>query len=439
MKENNSKSTSPKGDKAEHDLASDIESDAEKSHNKPQQTPRQLRAINRIASTESDQTRYSVLVIPSYKSPAHANFGAVKKIKSVNSRLSDDLISEVSQTEESSATPSKKVRKAAQLAAQKTQTTTCCSLSDVTNLCSRLSGQNRAAIEEYITSILNKNQLMAEQLKKYEIDLKKQEEVNERISRRLDALESSSSNHTTKPTTSGPTLAQLVARAPKTKLPKSVQELTKLIPSIKNKTANNVVRIIPPSGTKNPEKDITRIYNPAEFNIKVRSLRSTTSKELIVRTEGPEDVTKLTQADDLVKHGYKVVPITAKNPKIIIFGLNIKESKDLVEQVYDQNADFAGDDYKIFAQQFKPIYSWSSNKRPQNWVVEVHPELTKLIFDKGARVYIQWQSHRVEDYVDATRYFKCQKYGHVAKHCHQNQDTCGHCAQTDTDLNPVQI
>ena len=120
----------------------------------------------------------------------------------------------------------------------------------------------------------------------------------------------------------------------------------------------------------------------------------------------------------------------ARNPKTIIFELSIKESKDPVEQVYDQNTDFAGEFFKIFAQKFRPIYSRSNNKRSQNWVVEVHPELRKVIFDKGARVYNQWQSHRVADYVVATRCFKCQKYGHVAKYCQQNQDTCGHWAQT---------
>ena len=73
----------------------------------------------------------------------------------------------------------------------------------------------------------------------------------------------------------------------------------------------------------------------------------------------------------MVKHGYKIVTITARNPKIIIFGLDIKEPNNLVEQVYDQNKDFTGNDFKVFTQKFKPIYSWSNNKRPQNWVVEI--------------------------------------------------------------------
>ena len=39
-----------------------------------------------------------------------------------------------------------------------------------------------------------------------------------------------------------------------------------------------------------------------------------------------------------------------------------------------------------------------------------------------------WHTELVDEYVERPRQcFRCQKFGHVAKHCRQQQDTCGHC------------
>src|SRR5436190_23688640 len=44
------------------------------------------------------------------------------------------------------------------------------------------------------------------------------------------------------------------------------------------------------------------------------------------------------------------------------------------------------------------------------------------------KIYIEWQLCRVKDYVDVPRCYKCQRYGHVAKHCNSEKPGCSHCA-----------
>jgi len=301
----------------------------------------------------------------------------------------------------------------------------CSSLEDIHDICNRLSNNKKSAIIEFVASLLQNNEQMASEIATYKENLAKQAEVNERLAKRLDALEAKGS--------SKPTIAQVVAKpanSAKTNKPSNVKDLAKLIPTIRAKPPSNAARIVPPDGINNPEKAILRVYNPAQYNIKVRSLRATNNNELIVRTNGPEDIKKLAQSKTLSKNGYKIVPIVPKMPKIIIFGINIKSKDELTDQIYEQNEDFAGEDPETFKSQFKPIYSWSRNNRTQNWVVEVSPQLRKAMVANGFRVYNQWQSHRVADYIDATRCFKCQKYGHVAKHCQQATEICGHCAQS---------
>ena len=216
-----------------------------------------------------------------------------------------------------------------------------------------MNASSKQAIIGYMESILNINTQLADQVSKFQAELIKQEDVNSRLSRRLDALEN---KHPPKQAAKAQktTYAKVASKQNK---PNNIKDLVKLIPTIRPNSPQNVAKIVPPKGTSNPARDILDIYNPAEFNIKVRSLRQTASKDLIVRTESPDDIRKLTVAGDLTKHGYRVVPFTLRNPKILIFGLNITDSTKLVEGVYDQNEDIAGNDYKTFLTQFKPSHS----------------------------------------------------------------------------------
>lgn len=47
---------------------------------------------------------------------------------------------------------------------------------------------------------------------------------------------------------------------------------------------------------------------------------------------------------------------------------------------------------------------------------------------KQEKIYVEWQCCRVKDYVDVARCYKCQRYGHIAKHCTAVKPCCSHCA-----------
>ena len=293
----------------------------------------------------------------------------------------------------------------------------CNSLDDIHKLCTRLSRSKTDAIIKYVTALHRQNDEMATKIAKYEQELKVEAEINERLSRRIDNLEA------------GPTMAQVVAGPPLKKTKASaIRVLTKIIPTIKDKQYFNSVKIVPPPGTKNPDKAIQKVYNLAQYNIKISSLRMTSSNELIVRTETSDDAQRLMKSNTLAKNGYKVIPLKARNPKIIIFGTQFKTKDEVTDKIFEQNEDIAGRDADLFATRFVPLYSWSRNDKTTRWVVEVDPDIRKLIINTG-RLYNPYQAHRVADFVYATRCYKCQKYGHVSKHCSQQKETCGHCAQ----------
>lgn len=51
---------------------------------------------------------------------------------------------------------------------------------------------------------------------------------------------------------------------------------------------------------------------------------------------------------------------------------------------------------------------------------------------REGRVYIDWSSCRVKDFLSVTRCYNCQEYGHSSKFC-RGKRTCAHC-EGDHDM-----
>lgn len=76
---------------------------------------------------------------------------------------------------------------------------------------------------------------------------------------------------------------------------------------------------------------------------------------------------------------------------------------------------------------FIPLYRIGRREYEKGaWVVRVSPEVRTILIGAG-RVYIGWDSCRVEDEAGVVRCFRCQAYGHLAARC-KAAKVCGHCA-----------
>ena len=154
---------------------------------------------------------------------------------------------------------------------------------------------------------------------------------------------------------------------------------------------------------------------------------------MIVETATEEDLDKPMKAKQLSDQGYQVIKFQEKFPRVTIFGvLSAVTSVELIDQIYEKN-DYINKQYiKVQLQsRLKTVRSWTNLKTPAitNWVLEVHPEVRGIINEKGNTIRVEWSLLRVADLLDATRCFRCQEYGHVAKHCRRTQNTCGHCGK----------
>lgn len=199
------------------------------------------------------------------------------------------------------------------------------------------------------------------------------------------------------------------------------------------------VVIKPPEGTNdlegdNLKKKVMEIMEPAKEKIKIKGVRKIRDGGLIIETATMEDLQKVVNNEGLNKEGLKPMPIGSANPKIIIFdvprGLEVDELKRII---YNQNEDlFAEVDEVEFDRSFNPRFRTGIRlEDTTNWVVEVTPSMrTILRRNDRTRLYVDWNACKVQDYRGVTRCFKCQMYGHIARFCKEELDTCSYCAES---------
>ena len=168
--------------------------------------------------------------------------------------------------------------------------------------------------------------------------------------------------------------------------------------------------------------------NPARDGIRVRHLRQTAGGRLVLEVNSAGDLAKLQTHEGLQASGLRIAPPTLKSPRVIIYDVPTDVAAEaLTDAVWRQNPAVSGIPWPEFQEAFIPRHQLQKGVNTCHWVVSV----SLAVRDKlraAQRVFALWSRCRVLDYLAATRCFKCQDFGHVARHCRQSTDTCGHCA-----------
>jgi len=68
-------------------------------------------------------------------------------------------------------------------------------------------------------------------------------------------------------------------------------------------------------------------------------------------------------------------------------------------------------------------------KRTCHAVLEVTSEVRNALLEKP-RIYINYTSHAIKDYLVVSRCFKCADLGHITRYC-DGQEVCSHCGSKD--------
>lgn len=149
---------------------------------------------------------------------------------------------------------------------------------------------------------------------------------------------------------------------------------------------------------------------------------------ILIETSSAAQAKSITQCPNLAGADLVVRPLGKLRPRVIVYGVPRALSEaEVLAALKGQN--FPNITEECFREGIKLVFKTGPRDRDTvNWVLEVSPKMRDLFKAQG-RLYVQWNSCRVDDHLTITRCYKCQALGHVAKMCKASQVVCGHCSR----------
>ncbi|CAL7932964.1 unnamed protein product [Xylocopa violacea] len=181
-------------------------------------------------------------------------------------------------------------------------------------------------------------------------------------------------------------------------------------------------------------KMIERTIAPTEEKLKIRQVRKINKSGILIKTETTSDIENILKNKKLTSAGLVAGLPAKRKPKMIIYQVHKDlQEKELIAAVKERNAAHLNNEK--FMEDFNLLFKTGDREKDfVNWVVEVSSEIRKTI-NKRSKIFIGWNSCNIRDYMQVTRCFKCQSFGHISKHCQAKVDTCGHCGQDGHSFN----
>ncbi|KAL0809628.1 hypothetical protein ABMA28_011882 [Loxostege sticticalis] len=177
---------------------------------------------------------------------------------------------------------------------------------------------------------------------------------------------------------------------------------------------------------------VQKIIQPDQMKLHVRGVRKTKNGGVIISTDTKDDIQKLKQSVQLTTSGLTVDEPHKRKPRIVVIGVpSSMQEKEVFHCIYQQNlADkLEGSTLETFLSSIKLSHkSGKKDAETCNYIIEVSADVRKALISKD-RVFVNWSSCPVRDFTLVTRCFKCQQYGHAAKTCREEANTCGHCGE----------
>lgn len=173
---------------------------------------------------------------------------------------------------------------------------------------------------------------------------------------------------------------------------------------------------------------VIKKINPTDISAEVKRCKQAGNGSVVIECSDKESLQKMqTKALAELSDQYTVAIPKIICPKIIIVGVENKyvdDEADFVRRVKNQGSLQTLENVEIkFIKKFVP-----KGKTYHNVILELSPDAFQCLV-KNKRVFFDWDSYAVYEYIGVLRCYKCWKYGHKAVNCQQNNIICPLCNQ----------
>lgn len=165
---------------------------------------------------------------------------------------------------------------------------------------------------------------------------------------------------------------------------------------------------------------------PGSDGLRIKAVRKTKKDGLIIVTDASSDLRVIKDNAQLKEVGLRIEPPRPSLPKLKILRVQNELSEDQVKNaILRQNFDEAESKAIGLRVLFK---KGSKTDEKVDWVFECNPDAKTKILGLR-RLYVEWDSCWVREYITPLRCFKCHEYGHMSRACVSTADICSHCAE----------
>jgi len=178
--------------------------------------------------------------------------------------------------------------------------------------------------------------------------------------------------------------------------------------------------------------------DPEELGWKVVGMRRRGQERVVLETTSAAEVQRILDDDRLKERGLKASKIITRKPRIIFYNVprEIVDGERFYGCLCEQNE--MKDWHDRLKEEMSMLFMRGNREHQNvNVVFEVSPGLRKHLLSKG-RVFLKWSSCRVTDFIEISRCFRCQAFGHVAKFCKAPKEVCRRCGEEGHKMNVCQ-
>lgn len=184
------------------------------------------------------------------------------------------------------------------------------------------------------------------------------------------------------------------------------------------------VLITPNEGTAEDLRDELRKFSRTDQEFpKLSDVVSTKTGQLVLKVKSKQDSDKLVEKMQPLRTKVKISAPQRRRSRILLLSLD----KDIQEKmVIDSLREVIVDEGLEQRREIDIVRKIDTRMGKVNWVLDVDNEVFRCLTERK-RICIDFSRYRVVEFLQITRCFKCQGYGHISSRC-QGVQRCQKCA-----------